>query len=44
MGLVYQVGYYLSRALANCCFDYRVVGRERIPREGGLILAMNHQS
>jgi 1-acyl-sn-glycerol-3-phosphate acyltransferase len=44
MGLVYQVGYYASRALAHCCFDYRVIGREKIPREGGLLLAMNHQS
>ncbi len=44
MGLVYQTGYYLSRALAHCCFDYRVVGRDKIPKEGGLILAMNHQS
>ncbi|MEI6712966.1 MAG: lysophospholipid acyltransferase family protein [Verrucomicrobiota bacterium] len=44
MGLVYQCGYYLSRLIANCCFDYRVIGRERIPKEGGLILAMNHQS
>lgn len=44
MGLVYQLGYYLSRALAHCCFDYRVIGRERIPQEGGVILAMNHQS
>lgn len=44
MGLVYEVGYYLSRALAHCCFDYRVIGREKIPKEGGVILAMNHQS
>ncbi len=44
MGLAYQIGYYLSRAVANCCFDYRVIGRENIPHEGGVILAMNHES
>lgn len=44
MGLVYQVGYFLSRAVANICFDLRVVGREKIPASGGLLLAMNHQS
>jgi 1-acyl-sn-glycerol-3-phosphate acyltransferase len=44
MGLVYQLGYYISRALAHCCFDYRVIGREKIPRDGGLLLAVNHQS
>ena len=44
MGLVYQTAYSLTRALAHCCFDYRVINREAIPSSGGLILAMNHQS
>jgi 1-acyl-sn-glycerol-3-phosphate acyltransferase len=44
MGLVYQTAYYLTRAIAHCCFDYRVVNRKVIPPSGGLILAMNHQS
>ena len=44
MGLWYQFGYQLSGFLAKVCFDYRVVHPERIPREGGVILAMNHQS
>ncbi len=44
MGLVYQTAYYLTRAVAHCCFDYRVFNREAIPPAGGLILAMNHQS
>ncbi len=44
MGLVYQAVYYTSRAIGHCCFDYRVVNRERIPKEGPLLLAMNHQS
>lgn len=44
MGLVYQAAYYLTRALAHCCFDYRVINRAAIPPSGGLLLAMNHQS
>jgi 1-acyl-sn-glycerol-3-phosphate acyltransferase len=44
MGLVYQTAYYLTRAVAHCCFDFRVVNRGAIPPSGGLILAMNHQS
>lgn len=44
MGLVYQSCYYLSRALAYCCFDYKVINREKIPNDGPLLLAMNHQS
>lgn len=44
MGLVYQTAYYLTRAVAHCCFDYRVINRGAIPPSGGLLLAMNHQS
>lgn len=44
MGLVYQTFYHLSLAIGHCCFDYRVINAERIPKCGGLILAMNHQS
>jgi len=44
MGLTYQAAYYLTRAVAHCCFDFRVVNREAIPKDGGLLLAMNHQS
>ena len=44
MGLIYQTAYYLTRALAHCCFDFRVINREAIPPSGGLLLAMNHQS
>lgn len=44
MGLVYEAAYYLSRAIGHCCFDYRVINRERIPREGSLLMAVNHQS
>lgn len=44
MGAVYQIGYNLSSFIARTLFDFRVIHRERIPREGGLILAMNHES
>ena len=44
MGLVYEAAYYLSRAIGHCCFDYRVINRERIPSEGSLLMAVNHQS
>jgi 1-acyl-sn-glycerol-3-phosphate acyltransferase len=44
MGLTYQTAYYLSRVIGHCCFDFRVVNRERILNEGPLLLAMNHQS
>ena len=44
MGLIYQTAYYLTRAVAHCCFDFRVINREAIPASGGLLLAMNHQS
>jgi 1-acyl-sn-glycerol-3-phosphate acyltransferase len=44
MGLVYQATYYITRTVAHLCFDFRVYNREAIPKEGGLLLAMNHQS
>jgi 1-acyl-sn-glycerol-3-phosphate acyltransferase len=44
MGLVYQVGYNLSKAIAKTLFSFRVVHADRIIEEGGAILAMNHQS
>lgn len=44
MGAWYQFSYRLSQLLAKALFDYRVVHRERIIEEGGVILAMNHQS
>ena len=44
MGAVYQTGYHLSQFLAQVCYDFRVIHRERIPHEGGLLLAMNHES
>jgi 1-acyl-sn-glycerol-3-phosphate acyltransferase len=44
MGLVYKVGYNLSKALAKTLFSFKVVHADRIIEEGGAILAMNHQS
>lgn len=44
MGVTYQFGYHLSKFLARTLFDFRVLHRERIIEEGGVILAMNHQS
>ena len=44
MGVTYQFGYHLSKFLARSFFDFRVSHRERIIEEGGVILAMNHQS
>lgn len=40
----YRLGYNLSRLLARAFFSFRVIGAERIPQTGGVILAMNHQS
>lgn len=34
----------LSRLLAALFFQFRVYGREKIPQEGPVLLAMNHQS
>jgi 1-acyl-sn-glycerol-3-phosphate acyltransferase len=44
MGAVYSIGYNLSKLIAKVCFSYKTYHRERIPKEGGFILAMNHQS
>jgi 1-acyl-sn-glycerol-3-phosphate acyltransferase len=44
MGAVYFVGYNLSKLIAKVCFSFQTYHRERIPKEGGFILAMNHQS
>jgi 1-acyl-sn-glycerol-3-phosphate acyltransferase len=44
MGVVYQIGYNVSKLIAKTCFAFKVVHRERIIEEGGVILAMNHQS
>ena len=44
MKVCYWSGYYLTWVLARLLFRFRVVHRDRIPQQGPLILAMNHQS
>ncbi len=44
MTIVYNFFYTLAKWLAKAFFAFRVVHPERIPEEGGLILAVNHQS
>ncbi len=44
MTIVYNFFYTLAKWLAKLFFNFRVVHPERIPEEGGLILAVNHQS
>jgi 1-acyl-sn-glycerol-3-phosphate acyltransferase len=40
----YRFGYNLSWFLARLLFSFEVTGREKIPKEGACILAMNHES
>jgi 1-acyl-sn-glycerol-3-phosphate acyltransferase len=42
--VLYGISRALSRALGVLYFRYEVRGRENVPREGGVILAANHQS
>jgi 1-acyl-sn-glycerol-3-phosphate acyltransferase len=44
MGAWYQFGFRLSQVIAETLFDFRVVHGERMINDGGVILAMNHQS
>jgi 1-acyl-sn-glycerol-3-phosphate acyltransferase len=44
MGGWYRFGYRTSQFLAKTLFSFKVVHRERIIEEGGVILAMNHES
>jgi 1-acyl-sn-glycerol-3-phosphate acyltransferase len=44
MGLAYQICASISRVAARSLFHFRAFGSEHIPREGGCILAMNHES
>ncbi len=44
MGLTYQIGYLTSRTIAKLFFSFKAIHAERIPKEGPMILAMNHQS
>ena len=44
MNYWYWTGYYLAWFLGKLLFRFRVIHRERIIKEGPVILAMNHQS
>jgi 1-acyl-sn-glycerol-3-phosphate acyltransferase len=44
MGGWYRFGYITSFVIAKTLFAFKVVHRERIIQEGGVILAMNHES
>ncbi len=44
MGLVYEFHYHFSRFLARTFFDFRVLNQERLIEDGGVIMAMNHES
>ena len=44
MGFTYSVGYTLTKLIAKTFFRFRSYGREHVVEEGGLILAMNHES
>ena len=44
MNLCYRIGYNLSKFIAKSLFSFRVVHPERVIQDGGVILAMNHQS
>lgn len=44
MNFYYWLGYHFSRLAGRLFFRFRVVHRERMIQNGGVILAMNHQS
>jgi 1-acyl-sn-glycerol-3-phosphate acyltransferase len=44
MGLTYTIGAALSRTIAKSLFFFRAYGTEHVPRTGGCVLAMNHES
>ncbi len=44
MTLLYRLGRMLTRVLCRLFFGYRPVGAERVPTEGPILIAGNHQS
>jgi 1-acyl-sn-glycerol-3-phosphate acyltransferase len=41
---LWKLAQCFCRIITTCCFDLRVVGSERVPRTGGVLLVANHQS
>ncbi len=44
MKTVYWAGVTLFRAATTALFGYRVIGREKLVQEGGVLIASNHES
>jgi 1-acyl-sn-glycerol-3-phosphate acyltransferase len=43
-GVVYACLWLLCNAVARLCFRFQVVGQERVPKRGGVLVAANHAS
>mgnify|MGYP000565188048 CR=1 FL=1 len=44
MKTVYWLGVTLFRAATSTLFGYRVIGKEKLIQEGGVLIASNHES
>ncbi|MGJ8697876.1 MAG: lysophospholipid acyltransferase family protein [Verrucomicrobiaceae bacterium] len=44
MKTIYWIGVTIFRAASTAFFGYRVVGREKLIQEGGVLVASNHES
>ena len=44
MNVLYRIAFLLTSTIAKTLFSFRVVNSERIIENGGVIIAMNHQS
>jgi len=44
MKTVYWLGHSLFRCVAEAFFKYRVIGKEKLEDEGGVLVASNHES
>jgi 1-acyl-sn-glycerol-3-phosphate acyltransferase len=42
--MAYALLWILVNVVARVCFRYRTVGAEHVPRQGGVLLAANHES
>ena len=44
MKTVYWIGHTIFRCAANAFFKYRVIGKEKLVQDGGVLIASNHES